>query len=140
MLDTKKTVPCLNKKIALANCEAINIDGVSTAKDALIGSFIRSNNKDPEILLNIVFLENVNLSGLSFETPNKDKMPELLLVFVNNSTIDIGDIENLKAVETFTLDNSNTLKKIALKVAKFRNVSTLHVYFFKFSFTLQIRS
>ena len=114
MLDISKSnnSTCVNKKIALANCEAINIDGTCSVRDVLCGGYIRSNNKDPEVLINVVFQENVNLNGITIEAANKEKLPELLLIFVNNPTIDIGDVENLKAVETIGLDEKNIGKKI----------------------------
>ena len=87
----------------------------------------RSNNNDPEILLNIVFHENLNLNGILIEAPNKEKLPNILKIFVNNPTIDIGDVENLKPVETIKFDSTTIGKKITLKVAKFRNISSLNV-------------
>ena len=127
MLDTSKTNSCLNKKIAFANCEAINIEGTCSVKDVLSGGYIRSNNKDPEVLIHIVFQENQNLNGILIEAPNKDKRPDFLQIFVNNPTIDIGEVENLKSVESIKLDDSNIGKKIPLKIAKFRNITSLNV-------------
>lgn len=127
MLNFSTTNNSLNKKIALANCEAINIEGSSSVRDVLTGGYIRSNQSDPEVLLNIVFQENVNLNGIYIDGANKEKRPELLLIFVNSPTLNIGDVENLKPVETIVLNDSNIGKKISLKVAKFRNVSSLNV-------------
>jgi hypothetical protein len=127
MIDTSKTSTCLNKKIALSSCEAINIEGSCSVRDVLTGGYIRSNDKDPEILINIVFQENVNLNGLTIEAANKEKRPELLMIFINNPNLNIGDIESLKPTETIVLNESNIGKKISLKIAKFRNVSSLNV-------------
>ena len=125
MVDSADT--CLNKRISLNNCEAINVEGTCSARDVLSGGYIRSNNKDPEVLVNIVFLELVNLNGILIEGPNKEKLPGVCRMYVNNPTIDIADIENLKAVEVLALSDTNIGKKIALKIAKFKNVSSLNV-------------
>lgn len=127
MIDTSKTSTCLNKKIALASCEAINIEGSCSVRDVLSGGYIRSNDKDPEVLINIVFQENVNLNGITIEAPNKEKRPELLLIFINSPNLNIGDVESMKPLETIVLNESNLGKKITLKIAKFRNVSSLNV-------------
>lgn len=127
MVDNGKSNNCINKKISFEKCEAINIEGTCTVRDVLTGGYIRSNNNDPEILLNIVFHENLNLNGILIEAPNKEKLPNILKIFVNNPTIDIGDVENLKPVETIKFDSTTIGKKITLKVAKFRNISSLNV-------------
>lgn len=126
-MDATKTSLCLNKKIALSSCEAINIEGSSSVKNVLSGGYIRSNDKDPEVLINIVFQENVNLNGLSIEAPNKEKRPDMLMIFINTPNLNIGDVETLKPLETIVLNETNLGKKISLKVAKFRNVSSLNV-------------
>lgn len=126
-MDATKTSLCLNKKIALSSCEAINIEGSSSVKNVLSGGYIRSNDKDPEVLINIVFQENVNLNGLSIEAPNKEKRPDMLMIFINTPNLNIGDVESLKPLETIVLNETNLGKKISLKVAKFRNVSSLNV-------------
>ena len=50
-------------------------------------------------------------------------------LFTNKTALSISDLESLTAVENFNLTN-NLGKTFALKVAKFRNTSSLHVSLF----------
>ncbi len=118
----------VNQYISLKDCVALNSEGGSELNAVLgMGGWIRSNRDDPEIILIVNFLSNVNISGIKLEsTNNTDYNPQTMQLFVNNSSLSFSDIGSVKATEVIKMDN-NFGKNIPLKVAKFRNVSTLAV-------------
>ena len=129
MNTSQKGDSCINKKIDLAQCEALNMEGSCSVKDVFFGGYIRSNEKEPELIVNIVFLEQVNLNGILVECLNTERLPCSMSLYVN-SYIDLGSVEDSKPSELFVMDNKVINKKQTLKIAKFRNVTKLSVCIF----------
>ena len=124
-MDSTKSI---NSQILLKDSIALNTEGSGEVNNIFgYGGSVKSNKGDPELIITVKFISNVNISGIKIETGMDDtKKPEKMNLYVNNSNIAFSDIDNLKATETINIGN-NIGKLIPLKVAKFRNVGTITV-------------
>ena len=118
----------LNQHLSLKDCVALNAEGSSDISAVFgMGGTVKSNKDDPEVIILIKFLSNVNISGIKIlGGMNQEYHPQTMQLFVNNNSLSFSDIGSVKATEVIKMD-SNFGKTIPLKVAKFRNVSTLAV-------------
>jgi hypothetical protein len=118
----------LNQHISYKDCVVLNAEGVSEVNAVLgMGGSLRSNKDDPELIIIVKFLSNVNISGIKLESSNnEDFNPQTMQLFVNNNAFSFSDVGTVKATEAYNMSN-NFGKTLPLKVAKFRNVSTLAV-------------
>jgi hypothetical protein len=116
----------LNSFIALNECTGLNLEGTEPVKQVFgYGGTLKSNKGDPEVLLIIKFMNNVNISGIMIESSmDKSKLPTRMELFANNSSIDFSDIGSINPTETLKVENG---KINTIKIAKFRNVSILTV-------------
>jgi len=88
---------------------------------------IISNKGDPEIIIDINFRDNVNISGIMIESSmDSSKAPSAIQLFVNKNNLDFSDIGTVNPTESINL-NGSLGKVVNLKVAKFRSVSSLVV-------------
>jgi hypothetical protein len=120
----------INSSISLNECTGLNIEGSSgLVKEVFgFGGTVKSNKGDPEIIITIKFKENVNISGILIEGSMEDSThPTNIQLFANNSSLDFSDIGNVPSTESLKFEHS---KKLNLKIAKFRSVSTLTVKYF----------
>jgi hypothetical protein len=127
--NSKTTPKSLNSFISLNDCTGLNVEGSEEIREAFgFGGIIKSNKNDPEVIILVKFKENVNISGIRIDGPmEEEKRPSVLQLFTNNSSIDFGDIGSLPSTESVKLEASNFGKCINLKIAKFRNTTTLTV-------------
>jgi hypothetical protein len=121
----------INEHLSLKDCVALNAEGDADIRTVFgCGGALRSNKDDPELIVLVKFLSNVNISGIKIlGGMNPDFHPQQMQLFMNNSALSFSDIGNVKATEVINMSD-NLGKTIPLKVAKFRNVSTLAVIFF----------
>ena len=115
----------LTQHISLKDCIALNAEGLADISSVFgMGGAVRSNKDDPELILIVNFLSNVNISGIKLQScMNKDYNPQTMHLFVNTNALSFSDIGSVKATEVINMED-NFGKTIPLKVAKFRNVST----------------
>ncbi len=118
----------LNQQISLKDCIALNAEGTADISSVFgMGGSVRSNKDDPELIIVVKFLSNVNISGIKLQScMNTDYNPQSMQIFVNNNSLSFSDIGSINPTEVINMNN-NFGKTIPLKVAKFRNVSTLAV-------------
>jgi hypothetical protein len=120
----------LSSFISFSECEGLNLEGDGQIKGVFgFGEPIKTNKDDPETLLNIKFKELVNISGILIEGGmNKEMNPSTMKVYSNQTALNISDVETLNPIEKFSM--ANLMGKIVpLKIAKFKNINTLHVRF-----------
>ncbi len=125
-MDNTKSI---NTQISLKDSLALNSEGTGEVNNIFgYGGTVKSNKGDPELIITVKFLSNVNISGIKIESGMDDsKKPESMNLYVNNSNLAFSDIGNVKATETIDM-SENIGKLIPLKVAKFRNVGTISVF------------
>jgi hypothetical protein len=128
MLATAKTNKSINTLINYDKCTGLNITGTESVKEAFgFGGMIISNKGDPEIIIDINFRDNVNISGIMIESSmDSSKAPSAIQLFVNKNNLDFSDIGTVNPTESINL-NGSLGKVVNLKVAKFRSVSSLVV-------------
>jgi hypothetical protein len=120
----------INQHLSLKDCIALNAEGEADIRTVFgCGGAVRSNKDDPELIILVKFQSNVNISVRKIlGGMNPDFHPQQMQVFVNNSALSFSDIGTVKATEVINMTD-NLGKTIPLKVAKFRNVSTLAVIY-----------
>jgi hypothetical protein len=122
----------LTQHLSLKDCFALNAEGNADIRTVFgSGGVVKSNKDDPELIIIVKFLSNVNISGIKIlGGMNQDFHPQNMQIFANNGSLSFSDIGTVKATEAFNME-SNFAKTLPLKVAKFRNISTIAVIFAK---------
>ena len=122
----------LTKFISYSECSGLNIEGDGDVSGLFgNGNPVKSNEGDPEIIINIKFKVKVNITHILIESSKIDEnsFPEKVKIFTNCSNLDFADAEENSGTETFNLNNENLGKKISVKIPKFKNISELCLFF-----------
>jgi len=94
------------------------------------GSLKSSSDVDEQMLLTIVFKENVDIRSIQFNTETKEdneSAPKSLKLFINQS-LDFTDMD-LKPVQAIDLDEEAIAgKAVDLEFTKFKNVTSLVIF------------
>jgi hypothetical protein len=130
MISNKDQLNSLNKFLSLEDCTGFNIEDFEQVPDTFgYGGLTKSNKGDPELLIIASFETPVILSSIMIESFQEEFAPDIIKIYCNNSVLDFSDVESIKPVEAISLNNSNLSKTISLKPAKFRNITSLTLYF-----------
>lgn len=123
------TIKSVNSYISSNECTALNVEGYESVKEVFgSGGTIKSNKGDPELIIYVKFKEKVNISGILIESSmDTEKRPAIVKIYANKTSLDFADVETEPATEVININSSNIGKSIGLKIAKFRNISTLYV-------------
>ena len=121
----------ITKFVSYSECSGLNIEGDGNVS-GLFGNGVpvKSNEGDPEIIINVKFKVKVNITHILIESSmDKNSAPEKVKIFTNSSNLDFADAEENPATETIKLNDENLGKKISVKIPKFKNVSELCLFF-----------
>jgi len=86
----------LTKFISYSECSGLNIEGDGDVSGLFgNGNPVKSNEGDPEIIINIKFKVKVNITHILIESSKIDEnsFPEKLKIFTNCSNLDFADAE-----------------------------------------------
>ena len=119
---------CLNKFLSLNECNALNVEDEEVLKTILSStSTIKSNEDDPQILITLKFIQNVNITHIQIESGmNSDEYPAFLKIFNGRNDLDFDDVQEMQATEKFEL-LKNLGKPIRVNIPRFKNVSIMTV-------------
>ena len=126
---------CLNNNLALDQCTELNVDDPDTLKGVLsLKSSIKSCGDDPQILVIIIFNQNVNITHIQIDSgKNKEIIPSNVKLFTGRSDLDFDDVQEMKPSENFELlKNIGKLMKVNIPI--FKNVNTITVRIYSFNF------
>ena len=111
----------------------LNIDGKNDISGILKGiESIKSNKDEPEILIYIKFLGQVNITKILVDSKAKEdtNKPNILKIFTNSSELDFSIAESNTPTELIKLEDKYGVK-ISINAPKFRKISQLILYFTK---------
>ena len=122
---------CLNKCISFNECSVLNVEDADTLKEVLSSnSTLKSNEDDPQILITLKFVQNVNITYIQVEGGmNSECQPSTLKVFNGRNDLDFDDVQEMKPTEQFDL-LKNKGKPMKVNIPRFRNVNMMTVRYF----------
>ena len=122
---------CLNKCISFNECSVLNVEDADTLKGVLSSnSTLKSNEDDPQILITLKFVQNVNITYIQVEGGmNSECQPSTLKVFNGRNDLDFDDVQEMKPTEQFDL-LKNKGKPMKVNIPRFRNVNMMTVRYF----------
>ena len=126
----------LRDKIDWSQCCCLNEDAEHTVANVFMGNpalFLQSCDGDPELLLQIVFSEPVQLTHLNFIAIREDgcaSAPSVVKLFANHGRMDFGDAQAIVPTQVLALTEAelNPGKTSPLKVPSFTATTTLTVF------------
>ena len=121
----------LNKYISFSECCALNVEDEGTLKAVLSStSTIKSNEDDPQILITLKFIQNVNITYIQIESGmNNDEHPAFLKIFNGRDDLDFDDVQEMQPSEKYEL-LKNLGKPMRVNIPRFKNVNTMTVSIF----------
>ena len=120
----------INNYVAKNESGGLNIEGnegISSLFDNN-GNSVKSNSGDATLIINIKFIENVNMTYLKINGVSHETNPSFVKCWVNKSDIDFSDVNDIPSTDKFDLTKEIN-KKIKLNIPKWRNISELTFYF-----------
>jgi thioredoxin 1 len=120
----------INNYVAKNESGGLNIEGnegISSLFDNN-GNSVKSNSGDATLIINIKFIENVNMTYLKINGVSQETNPSFVKCWVNKSDIDFSDVNDIPSTDKFDLTKEIN-KKIKLNIPKWRNISELTFYF-----------
>lgn len=122
----------LNALILTKECSGLNIAGDGSVSGVFGGGVpVMCQEGDPELIIVVKFRERVSINQIMIEAGMKEEsLPDRVKIYSNKADLDFDDVQNIEPTELFNL-KQNVGKKLNVKLAKFRNISDISLFFNK---------